>query len=92
MHMLHRFLAAVVTSVGVEYRSVLMIEREGSVDSVVGETRVRVVVAVTRMRRQASIATGWIGKCMMSILVIAGLLLKLWSDGGIRIEAEHRSR
>ena len=81
IHIVHGFLAAVVTSVGVGSWSVLVMEREGRVDSVVGEIRLRAVVAVTRTRRHASIATDLMEKCMMLVLVIAGFLLKLRSDG-----------
>ena len=92
MQMVHGFLAAVVTSVGVGSRSVLVTEREGRVDSVVGEIRLRAVVAVTRTRRHASIATGWMGKCMMFVLVIVGFLLRSWSDGVTKMEAGYGDR
>ena len=80
IHIVHGFLAAVVTSVGVGSWSVLVMERKGRIDSVVGEIWLRAVVAVTRTRSHASIATGWMGKCMMLALVIAGFLLKLLND------------
>ena len=78
-----------MTSVGVGSWSLLMMER---VDSVVGEIRLRAVVAVTRTRRQASIVMGWMGECMMLVLVIAGFLLKLRSDGVTKIEAGYVNR
>ena len=80
IQIVHGFLAAVVTFVDAGSWALLVMERKGRVDSVVGEIWLRAVVAVTRTRSHASIATGWMGKCMMLALVIAGFLLKLLND------------
>lgn len=92
IHIVHGFLAAVVTSVGVGSWSVLVMERKGRIDSVVGEIWLRAVLAVTRARRHASIATDLMEKCMMLVLVIAGFLLRSWSDGVTRMEAGYGDR